>query len=588
MDNTKDDTTSSHEKGIEMNKKRKRGLKPRSKRNRKRARGGIGIHNIYDTERDVDGEDDSSQYQVQIDIMPLDIHYNDKKSYERKGEKRIRVVRPYPYTHATFAKARWIDRTLLDVYTTEFGSYPKSYYEAAIRNGRITVSGRKVDCEYKIKGGDELCHVVHRHEPAVAISDEHNFHNNNETKKYVTIIHEDEEIIVVDKPSTVPVHPCGSYNLNSLFHILVDQNPSLKGSLYNIHRLDRLTSGLVIIAKNTEMAKVLGKCINDRDGCHKLYLARVKGRFPLNAPSDQQHNFHHHVTDNFMSKQNLTSIPNIINGEWAIDHEQEKNGDPATAFWITDENNKMKNTTLLDVFNARIDISKLAHVGLSSDQENDYYIGKWLHLACPCEIVCHKNGVCKAGNGKPAQTAFSVVRYDDQTDTTVVIAKPLTGRTHQIRLHLQYLGHPIANDPNYGGDIFFANEEGSMLCKDAKKRMEHLDSSSMDTDLNCVSRPSHALTTDIPATEEEVQFANKYERKDFDSFLDYLKKSCVWCGRSKGEEDRSVLEFLSRSQGIWLHALQYSLKGPNGRLSYSTRLPKWSCFHNDKLIQSDN
>lgn len=38
---------------------------------------------------------------------------------------RIRIVKPYPYTFATFAKARWIGRTVLDVYHTEFGAYPK-------------------------------------------------------------------------------------------------------------------------------------------------------------------------------------------------------------------------------------------------------------------------------------------------------------------------------------------------------------------------------------------------------------------------------------------------------------------------------
>lgn len=141
----------------------------------------------------------------------------------------------------------------------------------------------------------------------------------------------------------------------------------------------------------------------------------------------------------------------------------------------------------------------------------------------------------------------------------------LIRRTHQIRLHLQYVGHPIANDPNYGGDMFFANEEGLNLCNEAQEKLNQLDQfQGTDSDSgNQIKRPLNALSTDVPATKEEIEHVNKHERQDFDSFLDYLKKSCVWCSRNRGKEDRYILEFLVRSQGIWLHALQYSLKGPN-------------------------
>lgn len=51
--------------------------------------------------------------------------------------------------------------------------------------------------------------------------------------------------------------------------------------------------------------------------------------------------------------------------------------------------------------------------------------------------------------GKPAKTIFNLIRYDPNTDSSVVKCEPLTGRSHQIRVHLQYLGCPIANDPVY-------------------------------------------------------------------------------------------------------------------------------------------
>ena len=55
---------------------------------------------------------------------------------------------------------------------------------------------------------------------------------------------------------------------------------------------------------------------------------------------------------------------------------------------------------------------------------------------------------------KFSETKFEKLFYDEKSNTSVVICKPKTGRTHQIRIHLKYLGFPIANDPCYGGIIF--------------------------------------------------------------------------------------------------------------------------------------
>lgn len=50
-------------------------------------------------------------------------------------------------------------------------------------------------------------------------------------------------------------------------------------------------------------------------------------------------------------------------------------------------------------------------------------------------------------DGKACSTIFELLRYDPKTNTSVVLARPVTGRTHQIRVHLQWLGYPITNDP---------------------------------------------------------------------------------------------------------------------------------------------
>ena len=149
------------------------------------------------------------------------------------------------------------------------GSYPRSYYESAIASGRILVSGNKVDCDYKIKGGDELSHTVHRHEPAVGLADDDECIIDtklagSESKKDtcpppVQIVYEDDSVLIVDKPATLPIHPCGGYNYNSLFEILSHWKPESYGSgkLFTVHRLDRLTSVLVVIAKSSNVARSL-------------------------------------------------------------------------------------------------------------------------------------------------------------------------------------------------------------------------------------------------------------------------------------------------------------------------------------------
>lgn len=89
--------------------------------------------------------------------------------------------------------------------------------------------------------------------------------------------------------------------------------------------------------------------------------------------------------------------------------------------------------------------------------------------------------------------------------------------------------------------------------------------------------PPGATSTSVPATEAEVSSASlRHRRQEGESMEDFVKKTCVWCARSRGG-DREVLEFLVRSRGIWLHALQYSFAVPGGeRLCYRTELPEWA------------
>ena len=96
---------------------------------KKTARGGIGC---------LIGEkaEDATRL-LHVEVVPLSKAFSflanisggvQHNKHHCKDGRRVRVVHPYPYTFATFAKSRWLGRPLIDVYYDEFGSYPKSYY----------------------------------------------------------------------------------------------------------------------------------------------------------------------------------------------------------------------------------------------------------------------------------------------------------------------------------------------------------------------------------------------------------------------------------------------------------------------------
>lgn len=177
----------------------------------------------------------------------------------------LRKVEPYDFTYTAFAKGRWLKRTILDVFMTEFNIYKnKIYYTWAMEQGQIRVNGNIISPDYIVKDSDLLETTSHRHEPPV-------------TSSKIEIVHESEDMLVVSKPCSIPMHPAGNYRHNTLLHILkFDMGYS---DLYLVNRIDRLTSGLILIAKNKEKAAELSLLLMNRD-ISKTYLARVKGCFP--------------------------------------------------------------------------------------------------------------------------------------------------------------------------------------------------------------------------------------------------------------------------------------------------------------------
>ncbi|XP_023290767.1 RNA pseudouridylate synthase domain-containing protein 2 [Orussus abietinus] len=274
-----------------------------------------------------------------------DERYNETSYYVENG---LRKVFPYYFTFTTFTKGRWVGEKILEVFAREFRAHPAEEYERCIRAGTLTVNYQRVDVDYRLRHNDLLANVVHRHEVPV-------------TSEPITVIHMDEDVVVVNKPASIPVHPCGRYRHNTVVFILAKEY-NLK-NLRTIHRLDRLTSGILLFGRTPKKARQMEHQIRNRQ-VHKQYVCRVEGEFPEEE---------------------------VVCSE-------------------------------------------------------------------PIEVVSYKIGVCKVSEkGKDCVTRFKRLSFNGRS--SVVLCKPQTGRMHQIRVHLQYLGYPVVNDPLYN-HVVFGPEKG--------------------------------------------------------------------------------------------------------------------------------
>lgn len=224
-----------------------------------------------------------------------------------------------------------------------------------LRKGEVRVNKKRIKPEYKLEAGDEVrippVRVAEREEEAVSP------HLQKVAALADVILYEDDHILVLNKPSGTAVHG-GSGLSFGVIEGLRALRPEAR-FLELVHRLDRDTSGVLLVAKNARRCVL---CMSNyvKKGC-KDYLALVRGQWQSHVKSVQ-----------------APLLKNILqSGERIVRVSQE---------------------------------------------------------------------------GKPSETRFKVEeRY---AFATLVRCSPVTGRTHQIRVHTQYAGHPIAFDDRYGDGEF--------------------------------------------------------------------------------------------------------------------------------------
>ena len=107
-----------------------------------------------------------------------------------------------------------------------------------------------------------------------------------------------------------------------------------------------------------------------------------------------------------------------------------------------------------------------------STSSNSTSTSKEVWVRCPIGVISQRDGVHACDpTGKPCLSIFRCLGYCAETDTSLVECRPYTGRTHQLRLHLQLLGTPIANDPCYGGVLFYDDAQRRQQAIEAVKEM---------------------------------------------------------------------------------------------------------------------
>lgn len=224
-------------------------------------------------------------------------------------------------------------------------------FQKLLRTKQIKVDGKKAEASLKLEAGQEI-RVPPMDDPDKA-AERQNFISKKDAEFIVSlVIYKDKDILVLNKPSGLAVQG-GTNTLRHIDGMLealqfeLDEKPKL------VHRIDKDTSGVLVLARNRKMAEALTKAFREHD-LQKTYLAMVIG------------------------------CPNPENGE--INAPLEKTGEKVM---VTEEGKKSVTTYKL-----------LDNVG-----------GKF----------------------------------------ALVEASPLTGRTHQIRAHMEYLGTPILGDDKYFG-----------------------------------------------------------------------------------------------------------------------------------------
>jgi UPF0176 protein len=198
---------------------------------------------------------------------------------------------PYENHRPLNVPEEFAGQTLLDFLSGIFPHINREEWASRCELGRfLSQEGKALQAEHLVVAGERLTQVLPGTvEPEVS-ADLH-------------IIHEDEALIVVQKPAPLPMHPSGRFNRNTLQHIL--NQVYAPQCLRPVHRLDANTTGLVLVARTRHFAKLLQNQMK-AGGMEKIYLVRAAG---------------HVKEDHFISTASISAEPGHL-GAYTVDEEE--------------------------------------------------------------------------------------------------------------------------------------------------------------------------------------------------------------------------------------------------------------------------
>jgi len=262
-----------------------------------------------------------------------------------------------------------IDRLLAEA----FPHVTRSRFQKLLRDGHVRVRGKKVRSAYRVLVEDDIQIHIPPPEPLTL----------QPSAIPLNVVFEDEFLLVIDKPAGMVVHPAAGNRVDTLVQALLHRQPDLAGGdplrPGIVHRLDKDTSGLLVVAKNESVHAALSALLQRRE-IHREYLALVWGHL----------------------RQRSGSIEAAI-GRHPVDR---------------------------------------------------------------------KRMAVRASGGKKARTHYTVV--EEHAYTRLLQVRLDTGRTHQIRVHLSWIQHPVFGDPTYGGRNSCLTGLGAALRVDAREALKSL------------------------------------------------------------------------------------------------------------------
>ena len=264
-----------------------------------------------------------------------------------------------------------------------------------------------------------------------------------ETEIPLSIVYEDEDILVVDKPAGLPIHPSMGHYAHTLGNALCWYTHHVLGYEHYVNRivnrLDRDTSGLLIAAKNMHAAARLGDMIRAH-AIQREYLAIASG--------DVRDLFPCADTEAALQASTVSRCTHADQCETRPVKESPQ-----------DSIRTRSGTTLPSGLYGRFPDS-LADIPALFDPANPV-LG--LHFTVDAAIGRKEDSVIERCidyvQGDYAVTHGLLLSYNEEKDLSLLRLKLETGRTHQIRVHMKYLGHPLPGDFLYHPDERFITRQ---------------------------------------------------------------------------------------------------------------------------------